>query len=95
LLFIVLTALIVAGIKAALYFKKRSEQRSRRELRREDFEKIYKSREEWLKLLEGSEEKVSDFFRTLNQIQFKESWTDEDLDRCRESFKSLEGVWND
>ena len=53
---------------------------------REDFEEIYILRKEWLKLIKEQAPAYQDFFKTLNQYQYKKEWGSEELREVSDSF---------
>ncbi len=62
-------------------------------LEREDYERIYKMRDEWIPLLQGelSSTAINEFFRVINDLQYKKEWSPEELAECQQSFKKLKG----
>lgn len=54
--------------------------------KREDFELIYKDKDIWLKLLEVRAPAHNEFFKILNQFQYKKDWSNEDYNEVRTSF---------
>jgi hypothetical protein len=54
--------------------------------KREDFEKIYQDRINWLPLLKVRTGSHDDFFKTLNLIQFKKDWDNENFIEVRSAF---------
>ena len=53
---------------------------------RSDFEMIYKTRKEWMSLLNLSNPKIDDFFEVLNRHQYKKDWNDGDFSEVLESY---------
>lgn len=66
--------------------KKKYDELFRIANKREDFENIYKEKEIWLKLLEERAPAHNEFFKVLNQYQFKKDWSNEDYSEVRSSF---------
>ena len=58
----------------------------RRASKREDFELIYQEKNNWLKLLESRAPAHNEFFRILNEFQYKKEWSNEDYNEVRSSF---------
>jgi predicted DNA-binding antitoxin AbrB/MazE fold protein len=58
---------------------------------REDFELIYQEKEIWLKLLESRAPAHNEFFKVLNQYQFKKEWNDLDIAEVRSAFDVVRG----
>lgn len=54
--------------------------------KREDFEKLYKEKNQWLALLTDKAPAHLEFLKTLNQYQFKKDWNNEELNEVRASF---------
>lgn len=54
--------------------------------KREDFELIYKEKEMWLRILENRAPAHSEFFKVLNQYQYKKDWSNEDYSEVRSTF---------
>lgn len=74
--------------------KKRYDELFRAANKREDFEHIYKEKDLWLKLLETQAPAHNEFFKVINQYQFKKDWSNEDntivlaaFDTIRRSFE--------
>jgi len=61
---------------------------------REDYEEIYASKEKWLKLVVDHSPAYQDFFKTMNQHQFKKNWNQIDLDEVKETFDIIRGSFN-
>lgn len=66
--------------------KKKYDELFRTANKREDFERLYKEKESWLPLLEAKAPAHMEFFKTLNQHQFKKDWGNEELSEVRSSF---------
>ncbi|MBC7429009.1 MAG: hypothetical protein H7336_10380 [Bacteriovorax sp.] len=66
--------------------KKKYDEMFRKASKREDFEVIYQEKENWLKLLEIRAPAHNEFFKILNQYQFKKEWSNEDCGEVRSSF---------
>lgn len=58
---------------------------------REDFEEIYLLKKEWLKLLKEQTPAYQEFFKTLNQHQYKKNWGPVELKEVQESFDVIRG----
>lgn len=56
-----------------------------------DFEEIYASKNTWMKLLRDVTPAHQEFFKTINQYQFKPSWSDSELEEVRYSFDVIRG----
>lgn len=54
--------------------------------KREDFEKIYQEKNHWLELLEIKSPAHQEFFKILDQYQYKKEWNNEDYTEVRASF---------
>ena len=74
--------------------KKRYDELFRSASKREDFELIYKEKDQWLKLLVTQAPAHNEFFKVINQYQFKKDWSNEDntivlsaFDTIRRSFE--------
>ena len=59
---------------------------------RADFEFIHQSRQEWRPLVGFESEKIEEFFRILDNNQYKESWSDSDYNEVVESFEKIKKV---
>ncbi|MBC7714338.1 MAG: hypothetical protein H7177_13420 [Rhizobacter sp.] len=66
--------------------RKKYDAEFRKANHRDDFEKIYLEKNNWLKLLESRTPAHNEFFRVLNQYQFKKDWSNEDYSEVRSSF---------
>ena len=66
--------------------KKRYDELFRTANKREDFELLYKEKEIWLKLLLSTAPAHNEFFKVLNQVQFKKDWSNEDYAEVRSAF---------
>lgn len=66
--------------------KKKYDELFRVANKREDFERLYKEKELWLPLLEAKAPAHLEFFKILNQYQFKKDWGNEELSEVRSSF---------
>ncbi len=53
---------------------------------RDDFELLYTEKEAWLKLLEIKTPSHNEFFKILNQYQYKKDWSNEDYNEVRTAF---------
>lgn len=60
---------------------------------REDFEKIYSTKEEWLKLVEVQTPAIIEFRRMMEEHQFKEEWTDNEKMDVKFTFDSIKGIF--
>ncbi len=58
---------------------------------RQDYEEIYALKEKWLKHIIDPSPAYQDFFKTMDQHQFKKSWTDGDLNEVKEFFDIIRG----
>lgn len=58
---------------------------------REDFEKIYATRKDWLPLLKVQAPAYGEFFKTMDLHQYKKDWGTEELNEVRESFDVIRG----
>jgi hypothetical protein len=56
---------------------------------RNDFEKIYKEKDIWLNLLEIHTPEHFDFFKTLNQFQYKKEWTETEFKEVQTAFEII------
>lgn len=56
---------------------------------REDFERIYALKEKWIPLLHGVTPAHRDFFKTINQHQYKKRWDNDELLETRTSFDPI------
>ena len=54
--------------------------------KREDFEEIYASKDEWFKLVEVKAPAYMEFFEVMNLHQYKRFWSTEDLREVQSSF---------
>lgn len=63
---------------------------------REDYEKIYAIREEWIDLINSDNHKkdIEVFFAAVNLYQYQKEWKEKELNRCRDAFSKIRGVWN-
>lgn len=66
--------------------KKRYDELFRTANKREDFELLYKEKEIWLGLLANTAPAHNEFFKVLNQYQFKKDWSNEDYADVRSAF---------
>ena len=58
---------------------------------REDFETIYKNKNEWIFLLQEKTPAHIEFFKVINLHQFKRDWSDEDHKEVKDSFDVIRG----
>lgn len=56
---------------------------------REDFERIYSEKENWIPLLTVKTQAHSDFFDTINQYQYKKNWSHEEQVDVETSFDNI------
>lgn len=73
----------------ALARKRFNEQFMRANIR-EDYEKIYALRREWLSLITESHA-INNFFEVMLKHQYRKSWTDEDSEEVRKAFDYIRG----
>ncbi len=66
--------------------RKRYDAQFRSANKREDFESIYREKELWLRLLENRAPAHNEFFKVLNQYQYKKDWSNDDYTEVRTSF---------
>lgn len=60
---------------------------------RSDFEKIYKSKSQWLNEIGGETPPILHFLTTINSIQYKKEWNEfEDL-QVKDSFDEIRGIF--
>lgn len=58
-----------------------------------DIEEVYKKRTEWLSLVGGETPPILDFFNELDNIQYKENWTDVEQHKVLEAFDEIRGIF--
>jgi hypothetical protein len=58
---------------------------------RRDYEEIYATRREWMALIKEPSPAYRDFFKTMNQHQYKKEWSPNDLNEVKESFLAIRG----
>lgn len=58
---------------------------------REDYEKIYADRKDWLVLIKVQAPAYNEFFKTMEMHQYKEEWGAEELSEVRDSFDVIRG----
>lgn len=58
---------------------------------REEFERIYALRKEWLELIEEKAPAYQEFFKVMNQHQYKKSWGSEELSDVQSCFDIIRG----
>jgi hypothetical protein len=56
---------------------------------RQDLEEIYALRKEWLNLVKVQAPAYRDFFRVMEQHQYKECWTNDEMDEVKSSFEVI------
>jgi len=66
--------------------RKRYDEIFRKAARREDFEAIYRNKEEWMALLVERAPAHFEFLKTLNQHQFKKDWGSIEIEDVKSSF---------
>ncbi len=59
--------------------------------KREDYEEIYAQRKEWLAFIEVKAPAYNEFFKIMNQHQYKRSWGKEELSDVQASFDIIRG----
>lgn len=69
--------------------KKKYDELFRRADKREDFESIYKDKDQWMPLLSERAPAHFEFLNTLNQHQFKKEWSNADYEEVRSSFEII------
>ncbi len=58
---------------------------------REDFEEIYSLRNDWFKLVKIQASAYQEFFKVMNQHQYKKNWGTEELSEVQSSFDIIRG----
>ncbi|MGZ3809984.1 MAG: hypothetical protein ACXVCE_18010, partial [Bacteriovorax sp.] len=58
---------------------------------RSDFEEIYATRNEWLKHINEQAPAYNEFFKIMNQHQYKKDWGAPELNEVKESFDIIRG----
>ena len=71
---------------AAKKMRKQYDVQFRKADKREDFELIYQEKDKWLTLLADKTPAHMEFFKILNQYQFKKEWNNEEYTEVRASF---------
>jgi hypothetical protein len=61
---------------------------------REHFEELYKTREEWMELLENRPQSVFEFINCVKIHQYKKSWSGEELVDIENRFHEIRKVFN-
>jgi hypothetical protein len=69
--------------------KKKIDEKFTNAIQREDYEEIYAIRREWLSLLSEQAPSYNDFFKLMEQHQYKKSWNIEDLNEVKNSFEAI------
>lgn len=69
--------------------KKKIDEKFTKASQREDYEEIYAFRRDWLSLLSEQAPSYNDFFKTMEQHQYKKSWNIEDLNEVKNSFEAI------
>lgn len=57
--------------------------------KREDFEELYALREEWMGLFKEPAPPMDDFFKTMNQHQYKKNWNAQIHEEVKNSFDNI------
>jgi len=60
---------------------------------RTDIENIYKTRDEWLKLIGGETPPILEFFQKLDLIQYKKEWSDIEEHQVMEAYDDIRGIF--
>lgn len=61
---------------------------------REDFERIYSLKQHWVPLLKIQTPAHNDFFKVLNQHQYKKHWGSDELNETKTSFEMIRRSFN-
>jgi hypothetical protein len=69
--------------------KKKISDKFNMAIKREEYEEIYAIRREWLNLINEPSAAYEDFFKTMEQHQYKKKWSDEDLSEVKNSFEVI------
>lgn len=70
--------------KKKAYSLKFNEARSRI-----DYETLYREKDQWLELYEKDKFHVQEFFKIINTFQYRESWSESELEEVRKSFEVI------
>jgi hypothetical protein len=62
---------------------------------REDFEKLYLQKEKWIKLLKEVTPAHHDFFKVLNEHQYKKEWSPSIKNEVEDSFEQIRRSFNE
>lgn len=71
--------------------KKKFDEKFSKASTRENYEEIYAKRREWLSLIKELAPAYNDFFKTMEEHQYKELWDAEDLNLVESSFDTIRG----
>jgi hypothetical protein len=96
---IIALTLLGYGIKKLALSLKRKKEHKRRKLKilesfqnaqmRDDYERIYRQREEWITFLGGKNPEAITFLKNIEDVQYKRDWTDDETDVIREKSKDV------
>lgn len=62
--------------------------------KREDFEIVYSRKKEWLRLVKLQTPPIVEFFRVMEDVQYKKQWNNEDEEVVKDTFENIRGIFN-
>ena len=69
------------------------DQQFQKPMERIQLEYIYTNRNIWLELIGKKTMAINDFFRVLEEHQYKKLWTDEELEEIKTSFDPIKRIF--
>lgn len=97
--FLVLSGLFAGARKLFVNMKEKKERKKKRLMliesfsnaqSRDDFERLYKTREEWISYLGGKNPEAVTFLKDLEDVQYKRDWTDEETNKIKQKTQELQ-----
>ncbi len=61
---------------------------------RSDFEVVYGRKKEWLRLVKLQTPPLVEFFRVMEDVQYKKEWSEDDREIVKETFDNIRGIFN-
>ena len=62
--------------------------------KRQDFEIVYGRKREWLRLVKLQTPPIVEFFRVMEDVQYKKQWNSDDEEVVKETFENIRGIFN-
>lgn len=99
LAFLILSALIAGGRK--LFFIQRQKNAKKRKKAnlldafsnaqtRDDYERLYRQREDWIALLGGKNPEAVTLLKDIEEVQYKKEWSESELEQIREKTQQVQ-----